>query len=249
MNRRACLSAAPLPAGPLPGGPLRGGPGRATAIVLVLAAGLAGCADVQRAMETPRINVESPVAAEVAAGADRNYATPLLRDVPPVPKNLPQPGDVKGQVAALVACRRAMAGYVVDHPPLSGEPAAFAANARAVAAITEADVPPADSAAKAEAFAAQLRAEAAPPAAIASGPAPTPQEAMPPAPAAPPAPSPARKPHAAPKPVAAAPAPAAAPPAAASTPPSGPPAEAVAVPAAVPPLPAPLNDPLLARCT
>lgn len=218
-------------------------PARGTAAALALAAGLAGCADVQRAIETPRINPESPVAPQVAAGADRDYAFPRLRDVPPVPRNLPQAPDVKSQVGGLVTCRRAMTGYVVGHPPLSGQPALFAADARAVANITAADIPPPDSAAKAEAFAAQLRAEAAPPPAIASGPAPTAQEAMPPAPEPPQAPVGARPPRAA-RPHAT---PTAAPRPAATA--SAPATTATVPPTLVPPLPEPLADPLLAGCS
>ena len=231
MNRRACSPAKLRPAA-------------IATLMLALAAG--GCADIHRALETPKINPESPVAPTVAAGADRGYPFPLLRDVPPVPKNLPQAGDVKTEVGGLVTCRRAMVGYVVDHPPLTSQPVSFATDERAVANIGPQDVAPPDSAAKAEAYAAELRAEAAPPAAIASGPAPTPQEAAPPVASGPSAakPSPAGR-HAAatpaPRPAlpATAPAPAVAPAATAAVAPVGPP----------PALPAPLADPLLARCS
>ena len=223
---------------------------------LAIAVALGGCADLRRAATLPPVNPESPVAAVVGPASRGSYATPRLTDVPPLPKNVASADTVKAGVLSLVRCRGGLERFPVTHPPLSRGTEQFAANARDVAQVNPADVPPPDSAARTDAFAAGLRAAVEPPAAIPSGPPLAADQSRPPTDAPPPhAAAPARAPRrraAAPKPAAApsaASSPAAPPPAAVQT------AAAPAAPArvvetnAAPPLPPPLPDPLLARCT
>jgi hypothetical protein len=221
-------------------------------LALAGAAALAGCADFRRSLSPPPVNPESPVAAQVRAGAPLDYETPRLQDVPPVPRNVPQAPVVKGDVLGMIRCRRGVASYAVTHPQLTHGAEQFADTAREIAEVNPADVPPPDSAARSEAAAQQLRAYAAPPAALASGPAPTPAEAQPNPPAAPhPGPAPSRRGSApsrtaqAPAPVSHA-APAAGPPSAAAAAVGAAPVQAAD---AAPPLPPPGPDPLLAHCT
>jgi hypothetical protein len=225
------------------------------------AAALSGCADIRRSLETPAINVESPVAAQVRAAAPLAYVSPRLGDVPPIPRNVPQPDVVKTGVLAMVRCRRSVASFAPNHPALTAGAEQFAVNEREIAQINPADVPPSDSATKSDAEASELRAYASPPSAIASGPAPSPEEAKPNAPA--PAPASRRSPaarHPTPAPVpsaqtasASAVGSAAVPSSSGATPAGAPVRSAVASPAgaqpgAGPPLPVAAPDPYLARC-
>ena len=219
---------------------------------LAIAVVLGGCADVRRSITLPPVNPESPVAGVVGPASRLSYATPRLRDVPPLPKNVASAETVKAGVVSLVRCRGGLERFPLTHPPLSRGTEQFAANARDVAQVNPADVPPPDSAARTDAFAAGLRAAVEPPAAIPSGPPLSADQSRPATGAAPPhAAAPARPPRRR----AAAPKPAVAPPPAASSPAAVQTAAAPAVPArvvetnAAPPLPAPLPDPLLARCT
>lgn len=225
------------------------------ALLLAGPAALAGCADVRRSVSLPPVNPESPVAGQVSAAAPLRYDTPRLLDVPPSPRNVPEPGVVKAGVLTMVRCRRSVASYAPSHPALSAGAEQFAFNAREVAEVDPADVPPPDSSARTEDAAAKLRAYAAPPAALASGPPPDPDVAKPGGPPStqpPPAAKPARR---APRPPARTAA--ATPPASAGPAPSAPAAEAPSAAAATqaatvgtaPPFPLPRPDPLLARCT
>ncbi len=224
-------------------------PLRAPAAVLGLALTLGGCADLRRSVSLPPVNPESPVAAIVGPASRLDYDTPRLTDVPPLPKNVPPAATVKVGVLSLVRCRGGLNHYGVTHPPLSAGTAQFAANARDVAQVNPADVPPADSAARTDAFAAELRAAVAPPAAIASGPAPTADQGRPPTGAPAPhvaAPAKPSRRAAAPSPVVASPAASPAPVQTAAAPAAS--SRVVESDTAAPPLPAPLPDPLLARC-
>ena len=142
-------------------------------------AGLGGCADLRRAVTLPPVNPESPVAGRVAELSTKTFPRPRLRDVPPVPKNIPSAPTVKQGVIQMVGCRHAIVSYGVTHPQLNHDSVANADRLLAVAQVNPADVPPADSAARSEDLAARLRAFAAPPGAIKSGPAPTPAQAKP----------------------------------------------------------------------
>ncbi len=224
--------------------------------VAALTLAMSGCADLHRATSFSPVNPESPVAAQVAGAARGNYPVPRLRDVPPVPKNVPTAASVKLGVVSMVRCRGGVDRYAITHPPLSGGAEQFASNQRDLAQVNAADVPPPESAALSEADAARLREFAAPPSAIASGPPPTPSQAKPPVasvPAARPAQRPARHAAAArppkPSPALVAPSPPPAPRPAVAAVSASAPAGAVTTPADAPPLPAPLPDPLLARCS
>jgi hypothetical protein len=232
---------------------MNGGPASARKFSPVLPAlGLAGvllggCADVRRAVSLPPIDAESPVAAQVQAAAPLTYVQPRLVDVPPVPKNVLPADRVKVGVLSMVRCRRSVASFAPNHPPLSAGAEQFAVNAREIAQVNPADIPPPDSAARSDAAAAEMRAYAAPPSALASGPPPTPAEAQPATPAAP---APARHAAAPHRSAVARAAPSASPSLAG---PPAPAAGAAAVPQVTtadtaPPAPPPRPDPYLERC-
>jgi hypothetical protein len=212
------------------------------ALLVSTSAGLGGCADVHRAVSLPPVNPESPVAGKVEAIAKETFPRPRLRDVPPLPKNVPPAPVVKTSVAQMVGCRTSILSYAPAHPPLSSGADVYAGDLREIAqANNPANTPPPDAAAKSEDLAARLRDFAAPPPPIASGPPPTPEMGKPPVEPAPGAPAPGVS---AP-PVPATPPPAAAAPAAASA------ASNTHVVEGPPPpdLPKPGPDPLLERCT
>ena len=214
-------------------------PQRAAGLLLVLTlTGAGGCADLRRATSLPPVNPESPVAPAVEAAAPRSYPLPRLSDVPPAPRNVATAATVKAGVLNIVRCRVAIRSFAPAHPPLSHGSDTFAADARDVAQINPADVPPPNSAALSEDLAARLRAFAAPPEAIGAGPPPTSDAIGPPV--AEHVPEVAHRPTGG-RTVSAAQAP----------PPAPVPVRSVQVAAPmtpVPDLPAPGPDPLLSRC-
>jgi hypothetical protein len=245
-------------------------PALAAGLAMILAGGgLSGCADLRHASFLPPVNPESPVAAQVAVGARRNFVTPAFSNVPPAPKNVPTAPMVKTAVFTMVGCRRSFERWTRQNPAMVGDTAGFAALEQAKVDNNPADVPTKAQDEASQSLAEQMKAYAAPPAALPSGPPPSaselvapPPKSATPAPAQPPpAAAAASKPAAAkPKPArpvktaAAKPAPVASAPGA-SAPASAPPAAAVApvtvqAPglAMAPPPPAASGDPLLQHC-
>ncbi len=210
-------------------------------LLVATSAGVGGCADVRRAVSLPPVNPESPVAGKVEQISKETFPRPRLRDVPPLPKNVPPAPVIKLGVAQMVGCRTSILSYAPAHPQFSSGADAYAGDLRAIAqANNPANTPPPDAAAKSEDLAGRLRQFAAPPTPIASGAPPTPEMGKPPV----------------------EPAPGAAPPVPAAPPPPG---QAAAAPAPTSPfatnptrevegplppeLPKPGPDPLLERCT
>lgn len=123
----------------------------------------AGCGDLRRAtnLTPPPVNPESPVAPAVAAAAARNYPLPNLRSVPSPPADVPTAEGFKNQVVGLVGERRQMERWDVTHPPMTSNPAAYAAKAESQLPALE--LPPANQAAISSAYAEKMRAEGAAP--------------------------------------------------------------------------------------
>jgi hypothetical protein len=164
---------------------------------------ISACADLQRATSLPPVNPESPVAAQVAAAAPKDYPRPSLQAIPPTPMNLPTAAVLKGQVIDMVRCRRAFDQWAPSHPQLTYEPEAFADNLRRLVDQNPADIPTPQQAEMTQAEADKLRAYAEPPPPIHPGPPPDTSLAIPPAvvtaePAAKPS-TPAPAPHARPQ--------------------------------------------------
>jgi hypothetical protein len=215
-------------------------------LLVSTSAGVGGCADVRRAVSLPPVNPESPVAAKVETTARQTFPRPRLRDVPPLPKNVPPAGVIKTGVAKMVGCRTSILSYAPAHPPLSSGADAYAGELREIAqADRPENAPPSDAAAKSEDLASRLRQFAAPPAPIASGAPLTADMGKPPPEGAPPGLAP--------------PVPAAPPPPGATAPGAAPAGLQAAAPARggaqviegppPPDLPKPGHDPLLERCT
>lgn len=210
-------------------------------LLVSTSAGVGGCADVHRAVSLPPVNPELPVAGKVEEIAKQTFPRPHLRDVPPLPKNVPPAQVIKTGVAKMVDCRTSILSYAPAHPPLSSGADVYAGELREIAqAGRPENAPPSDAAAKSEDLAGRLREFAAPPRPIASGPPPTPEQGKPPVEGAPPPAAPSAAPAQA----------AAAAPAGASTEASTSATKTPAVEGPAPPeLPKPGHDPLLERCT
>jgi hypothetical protein len=142
---------------------------------------ISACADIQRATSLPPVNPESPVAAQVAAAARKDYPRPSLQAVPPTPMNLPTAAILKGQVVDMVRCRRAFDQWAPSHPQLTHEPEAFATSLRRLVDQNPADIPTPQQAAMTQVEADKLRAYAEPPPPMHLGPPPNTSLAMPPA--------------------------------------------------------------------
>jgi hypothetical protein len=151
---------------------------------LAMGTSLSGCADVRRASFLPPVNPESPVAAQVAIGARRNFTTPAFTNVPPSPRNVPPAPAVKSAVFTMVGCRRSFERWTRQNPAMVSDTTGFATLEQAKVDTDPADVPTKAQDQASQTLADQMKAYASPPAALPSGPAPSASELVAPPPKA-----------------------------------------------------------------
>jgi len=124
---------------------------------LVLALGLGGCADVNRALEPPPVNPSSPIAAYADRVAQEPYPMPNLITIPPKPTDVRDASAYRAAVVDEVSLRRNLLAWRAAHPESDPNTEAWAAQQRARIPPGQA-VPVAQShEADAEAFAKKLR--------------------------------------------------------------------------------------------
>jgi hypothetical protein len=137
-----------------------------TGLALCAGLGVAGCADLGRAtgLGPDPIDVRSPVAAQVRAVDQADFAYPRFRDVPPVPTDVRPPEAWRASVARSVQARDELTAWAAANPPMltGADTERFAEAQRATIPANERLAAPADLAGT-EAFAARLRALATPP--------------------------------------------------------------------------------------
>ncbi len=137
---------------------------------------LCGCADFSRATRLipAPVNPESPIAPAAIAASRENYAYPRFSQVPPRPKDLPTPAQLKTTVVGVAHERRDVIGWTGANPAMVGDTDSYAAKQKTeLAPEMIQPVDPAHAGAM-EAYAAKQREAAAPPPPLRNGPPPQP---------------------------------------------------------------------------
>jgi len=136
---------------------------------LFAVAGLAGCADFERATAAwgpAALNVESPVAPAVQAAQTQPMGFPSFRSVPPALAAVDQRTPLQWSRTVQGLNREAgqLTTWAQENPSLAPTTtAAFNDSALKELKYNAADAPPVDQATQSEAFANSLRTQAAPP--------------------------------------------------------------------------------------
>lgn len=144
--------------------------GAVLAAALLVTAGLAGCADLQRATASygpAPVNVESPVAAAVVAAEQGPVAYPSFRDVPQKVEGRAEltPFQQRRVVQTLSRSGDDVSTWAAENPAMAPNTTdAFNTASLKALKYDPADLPPEDQGLRTEAFAQGVRAKAAPPA-------------------------------------------------------------------------------------
>ncbi len=136
-----------------------------TAVWVLGAMTLAGCASPTLSRLAGGVNPESPSATAVREASARSYPYPELKRLPPPPRDLRPVTAYGTQAAGLEKDRGVLQAWAVSHPAMNDEPEAYATAARGRTLDPAKAAPPADQAQRSEAWAAKMReaAKAPPP--------------------------------------------------------------------------------------
>jgi hypothetical protein len=134
---------------------------------LVAAAGLvlilSGCAEVDRALEPAEVNPSSPIASYADRVASEPLTIPSFASVPAKPTDVRPATSYKAAVIKEVGDRRSLDAWWRDHPQLTDDTEAWAAEQRRRIPKEQADPVATSHDAESEAFAKRLRDQAVKP--------------------------------------------------------------------------------------
>jgi hypothetical protein len=133
--------------------------------LVVIAAGLSGCADVSRALslDPGGVDPSSPIAAKAVAASRGRYDIVEFRNIPPVPTDVLSAADVKSRVAGMVDVRRDLARKTAALPPAQSDTEGFSQRTRDPLLARNLAPPAADQDAQTQAYVERLRAISLPP--------------------------------------------------------------------------------------
>ena len=136
-----------------------------TAVWVLGAAALAGCAQTPLSRLAGGVNPDSPAADAVREASARPGPFPDMKRLPPPPRDLRPVATYGTQAAGLEKDRGVLQAWAVAHPVMTDDPEGYASAARARTLDPAKAAPPADQAQRSEAWAEKMReaAKAPPP--------------------------------------------------------------------------------------
>ena len=134
-----------------------------TAVWVLGALALAGCAETPLSRLAGGVNPDSPAAAAVREASARPYPYPELKRLPPPPRDLRPVAAYGTQAASIEKDRNGLQAWAVAHPALHDDAEAYADSARSRAPDPAKDAPPPDQAQRSEAWAEKMREAGKPP--------------------------------------------------------------------------------------
>lgn len=130
------------------------------ASLAVLAAALSACASP---FTPPPVDATSPVAAATEAAAREPARRPRLADIPPIPTDVPKPGEYKAQVRAEQAAAAKLKRDTAPDTFALSDTDGFVARAQRATRVPPSEIPTVADRAETEAFAKAARGRATPP--------------------------------------------------------------------------------------